>query len=87
MYSVYIVPPLSFDGTLRTLPNEKESPRYNAALWKLSLLFLMLFWSNTGRKERRHGAGVEYMLGSILKTSKNNKLSVLEVLKLGKSYN
>ena len=41
MYSVYIVPPLSFDGTLRTLPNEKESPRYNAALWKLSLLFLM----------------------------------------------
>ena len=41
MYSVYILPPLSFDGTLRTLPNEKESPRYNAALWKLSLLFLM----------------------------------------------
>ena len=41
MYSIYIVPPLSFHGTLRTLPNEKESPRYNAALWKLSLLFLM----------------------------------------------
>ena len=59
----------------------------HALVVDLFLLFFMLFWSNTGRKERRHRAGVEYMLGSILKTSKNNKLSVLEVLKLGKSYN
>ena len=32
-------------------------------------LLLLLLWSNRCRKERRHRAGVEYMFGSILKTS------------------
>jgi len=56
-------------------------------IWKL-LQRLFVFWSNTQRRgERRHRAGGLSICSEVFwKLPKNNKLSVLEVVKLGKSY-